>query len=289
MHNENWDDLRYVLTVAETGSVLQAAKRLGVNHATVLRHVSAFEERHGAAVFERTAQGYRLLPDRVHVIRAAHDAEAAMREVGRLASGGRQAFSGTIRITSTDTLCAGMLSQFAADISARDANLRVTLLSSNAHLDLIREQAHIVVRPAANLPDDLVGAAVADLGFAAYASSENVINWLSMAGPLARSIAAKWMGGNVDPERLTTASDSFLTLREMAALGGGIAVLPCFIGDHDMRLKRLHSAMPHLTVPLWIAYHVDTIDTQQMQEVRKELGQFLADHREILRGRNTEN
>lgn len=123
MHNENWDDLRYVLTVAETGSVLQAAKRLGVNHATVLRHVAAFEDRHGATVFERTAQGYRLLPDRVHVIRAAQDAEAAMREVGRLASGGRQAFSGTIRITSTDTLCAGMLSQFATDISARDANL----------------------------------------------------------------------------------------------------------------------------------------------------------------------
>ena len=284
MHNENWDDLRYVLTVAETGSVLQAAKRLGVNHATVLRHVTAFEERHGATVFERTAQGYRLLPDRVHVIRAAQDAEAAMREVGRLASGGRQAFSGTIRITSTETLCAGMLSQFSADISARDGNLRVTLLSSNAHLDLIREQAHIVVRPSVDLSDDLVGVAVADIGFAAYAKSEEVMNWLTMAGPLARSIASKWMGDNVNPARLTTASDSFLTSREIAALGGGIAVLPCFVGDHDMRLKRMPSAMPHMTVPLWIARHVDTIDTQQMQEVRKELGRFLADHRDILHG-----
>ena len=289
MHNENWDDLRYVLTVAETGSVLQAAKRLGVNHATVLRHVAAFEDRHGTAVFERTAQGYRLLPDRVHVIRAAQDAEAAMQEVGRLASGGRKAFSGTIRITSTDTLCAMVLSKFATDISPNDRKLRVTLLSSNAHLDLIQEQAHIVIRPSVALSDNLVGVAVADLGFAAYAKSEDAMNWFTMAGPLARSIAAKWMGDNVSPERLTTACDSFLTLREMAALGGGIAVLPCFVGDHDMRLKRLHSAMPHLTVPLWIARHVDTIDTQQMQEVRKELGQFFADHREILRGRITEN
>lgn len=285
MHNENWDDLRYVLTVAETGSVLQAAKRLGVNHATVLRHVAAFEERHGAAVFERTAQGYRLMPDRVHVIRAAQDAEAAMREVGRLARGGRQAFSGTIRITSTDTLCAGVLSQFAADFSARDASLSVTLLSSNAHLDLIREQAHIVVRPSVDLSDDLVGVAVADLGFAAYAKSKDVKIWLTMAGPLARSKPAKWMSDNVDPERLTTASDSFLTLQEMAALGGGIAVLPCLVGDHDIRLKRLQGAMPHMTVPLWIARHVDTIDTQKMQEVRKELGQFLANHRDILLGR----
>lgn len=110
------------------------------------------------------------------------------------------------------------------------------------------------------------------------------MNWLAMAGHLARSIPAKWMGDNVDPERLTTASDSFLTLREMAALGGGIAILPCFVGDHDSRLKRLQGVMPHMTVPLWIARHVDTIDTQKMQEVRKELGRFLADHRDILHG-----
>lgn len=284
MHNENWDDLRYVLTVAETGSVLQAAKRLGVNHATVLRHVAAFEERHGAAVFERTAQGYRLMQDRVHVIRAAQDAEAAMREVGRLASGGPQAFSGTIRITSTDTLCAMVLSRFATEISGIDRNLHVTLLSSNAHLDLIREQAHIVVRPSVDLSDDLVGKAVANLGFAAYATSEATMNWFALAGPLARSVAAKWMGDNVNPERLTTACDSFLALREMAALGSGIAILPCVLGDHDPRLKRLHSLMPHITVPLWIARHVDTIDTQQMQAVRKGLSKFLADHSDTLHG-----
>ncbi|MCK8465358.1 LysR family transcriptional regulator [Aliiroseovarius sp. S1339] len=284
MHNENWDDLRYVLTVAETGSVLQAAKHLGVNHATVLRHVAAFEERHGAAVFERTARGYQLMPDRVHVIRAAQDAEVAIREVSRLASGGRQGFSGTIRITSTDTLCAAVLSQFAKDISAGDRNLSVTLLSSNAHLDLIREQAHIVVRPSVALSDDLVGTAVAELGFAAYAKHENETEWFVMTGALSRSIAAKWMGDNVSPDHFSTACDSFLTLREMAALGGGIAVLPCFIGDREKRLIRLHKAMPHMSVPLWMARHVDTIETQQLRAVRKRLGEFLADQSATLLG-----
>jgi len=289
LHNENWDDLRYVLTVAETGSVLQAAKRLGVNHATVLRHVAAFEDRHGAAVFERTAQGYRLLPDRVHVIRAAQDAEAAMREVSRLASGGRQAFSGTIRITSTDTLCAMILSKFATEVSASDRNLRVTLLSSNAHLDLIREQAHFVVRPSVALSDGLVGEAVANLGFAAYAAHETTTAWFTLTGPLARSVAAKWMGDNVSPEHLTTACDSFLTLREMASQGGGIAVLPCFIGDSDDRLTRLKTAMPHLSVPLWVARHVDAINTHQMQAVRQGLSKFLADQKRILHGADITN
>ena len=69
MHNENWDDLRYVLAVVDSGSVLQAAKYLGVNHATVLRRVTAFEEQHGLSLFERTPQGYRLLPDCAHILR----------------------------------------------------------------------------------------------------------------------------------------------------------------------------------------------------------------------------
>ncbi|MCK8482786.1 LysR family transcriptional regulator [Aliiroseovarius sp. S2029] len=275
MHNENWDNLRYVLTVAETGSVLQAAKRLGVNHATVLRHVAAFETRHGTTIFERTAQGYRLLPDRVHVIRAAQTAEAAIQEVIRLASGGRQEVIGTVRITSTDTLCAGVLSKFAREMTEKELGFRMTLLSSNTHLDLIREQAHIVVRPSEALSDDLVGTAVADLGFAAYAADHGETKWFAMTGPLSRSVAAKWMGDHISPDDVTISCDSFLTLREMAAMGGGITVLPCFVGDRDQRLVRRHDLMPHLTVPLWIARHVDTVETQHLRVVRKRLGAYL--------------
>ncbi len=39
-----WDDLRYVLAVAEHGGLAAAARALGVNHTTVLRRVNAFEE-----------------------------------------------------------------------------------------------------------------------------------------------------------------------------------------------------------------------------------------------------
>ena len=56
----SWDDLRYVLAVAEHGSVAKAGRHLGVNHATVLRHISGFEERHEVRLFERLPSGYAL-------------------------------------------------------------------------------------------------------------------------------------------------------------------------------------------------------------------------------------
>lgn len=281
MHSENWDDLRFVLAVAETGSVLQAARHLGVNHATVLRRVAAFEERYETILFERTSQGYQLLADRTHIIRAAHAAEVAMQEVHRLASGGRLTLHGTVRVTSTDTLCGVILPRFVTDLQAEESNLAITLLSSNTYLDFSREQANLAVRPSVQLPEDMVGDVATELRFAAYASDHGQTNWLGLSGPLARSVAGKWMDDNVPAEQLTIAADSFLTLQSLAALGHGIAVLPCFVGDGDDRLVRLPTAMPLLSVPLWVAHHVDAIETQQMLAVKKLLLAFLADHAAI--------
>ena len=282
MHSENWDDLRFVLAVAETGSVLQAAKHLGVNHATVLRRVGAFEERHGTTLFERTSQGYQLLVDCAHIIRAAHAAEVAMQEVQRLASGGQQALRGTVRVASTDTLCGLILPPFAAALQAEEQNLTITLLSSNTHTDLSREQASIAVRPSEHLPDDMTGDVATELSFGAYAVSHRQTKWLGLTGPLSRSVAAKWMDTNVPTDQITMAADSFLTLKELAALGRGITVLPRFVGDRDNRLVSLPDAMPAMAVPLWVAHHTDVVETQQMRVVKKHLLRYLSEHLDIV-------
>ena len=78
MHSPDWDDLRFVLAVADCGTLSAAARVLNVTHATVLRRIQAFEEAHGGAVFERGAQGYRLLPERIRVIDAAREVAQAV-------------------------------------------------------------------------------------------------------------------------------------------------------------------------------------------------------------------
>lgn len=55
-----WDDLRYVLAVANAGSLAGAARSLGVNHTTVLRRIIAFEKGLGLRLFERLPTGYVL-------------------------------------------------------------------------------------------------------------------------------------------------------------------------------------------------------------------------------------
>jgi DNA-binding transcriptional LysR family regulator len=40
----DWDRIRIFLEVARTGQILGAARRLGVNHATVARQLTALEQ-----------------------------------------------------------------------------------------------------------------------------------------------------------------------------------------------------------------------------------------------------
>ena len=278
MHNDNWDDLRYVLRVAKTGSVLRAAKQLGVNHATVLRHVAAFEDRHKATIFERTVQGYRLLPDSAHIIQAAKTAEAAIGEVARLAEGGRAMQAEKIRITSTDSICAYVLPVFIRHMNEQARTTDIALLSSNTHLDLLREQAHIMVRPAVALGEDLIGVAVAELSFAAYATATSANQWLGLTGPLARSVAGKWLAENIPVDQITATSDSFMTLAALARQGEGIAILPNFVGDNERDLIALPDVMPKLTVPIWVARHVEATETGEMKNIQMHLGRFLSEH-----------
>lgn len=283
MHSDNWDDLRFVLAVAEEGSVSAAARRLGVNHATVLRRVAAFEERHGLEMFEKSPRGYAIPPDRLRLIDAAREVESAVRSVERLISGRKAPLSGVVRVTSSDTFCVSVLPRMVEDMQRSATGLRIEILSTNAHLDLQRLHADITLRPALALPDDLRGEVAAECGFAIYAAPGVGARWLALSGPLARSAPADWMAESVANSEIAGAADSFLVLREMAALGQGRAVLPCVLGDGDPRLERLDIAR-FAPIPLWVASHADLADTPRLLRIRRYMAEALGQQAALLRG-----
>jgi DNA-binding transcriptional LysR family regulator len=281
MHSENWDDLRYVLAVAEGGSVSAAARALGVNHATVLRRVAAFEERHGVSLFEKGARGYSIPPDRIKVIEAAREVEAAMAAVDRLMRGDAAPVAGRVRVTSTDTFCSTVLPGILAAISTRGPG--VELLTSNGHLDFARLHADITVRPTERLPDDLAGERAGTLGFAVY-GRPGATGWLGLKGRLAGSVAGAWMVETIDPAEIVASSDSFPTLTRFAEAGLGRAVLPCVLGDASSSLERLPGWPDHLSVSIWVASHVDLADASRLRSVRAAIVKGLSEHADALSG-----
>jgi molybdate transport repressor ModE-like protein len=77
----DWDGIRYFLAAARGGSVRAAAKHLGVNHATVLRHIARLEEHLGAQMFEKLPSGYRLTAAGEEVLELANQMEASSNQL----------------------------------------------------------------------------------------------------------------------------------------------------------------------------------------------------------------
>lgn len=285
MHRENWDDLRYVIAVAETGTVSAAARRLGVTHGTVLRRIQAFEDRHDRQVFDKGPTGYALRPDCAALIEAAHEVETAVMGVERMLGAGQGRLKGQLRITSTDTLCQIVLPQVVAEVARAHPGLGLTLVSANAHLDFTRAAIDITLRPSADPPEGLSSQRIGTLGFAAYRArgAADDLPWLMLEGPLVRSTPAAWLAQNVPPGARGPGSDTFLALRSFVALGMGQSFLPCFIADDASGLVRVPGA-PRFEVPLWLACQPELRDSPRIRAVLTEMQAALAPHQDRLAG-----
>ncbi|WP_281855907.1 LysR family transcriptional regulator [Litoreibacter halocynthiae] len=276
MHNSSWDNLRYVLSVIEAGSVSAAARDLGVNHATVLRRIAAFETQYGGVVFDKNANGYRLMEGKDTFVQAVREVESSVLTVERLMQGTNPTLSGVVRISSTDSICQYLLPDVLETLKEDSPQLEIELLSNNLHLNFARMEADLFVRPAMTLPEDMIAESVNQLIFRAYGTSENLDRWFGLKGPLAKSAAAEWMSENIPRAALGSGSDSFVVLSRMAQRGTGIAILPSFVGESIPNLKHLPSKMPDIAVPIWVGSHQDLRDIPRIRAVKRALVEHLS-------------
>ena len=267
----NWDDLRFVLAVADAGSVAGAARLLAVNHATVLRRIAAFETRHGLRVFDKTAQGYRVAEDRRALIEAMREAGGALAAVERLIADERPAVGTAIRITTTDSLSIGPLPAICGRLAAAQ-KADVDFAMSNAHTDFARLQADIAVRPAARLPDELPGESPVSMHFAVFEAEGGGLDAdLGLSGRLGR------IAGAEAAQPAACRADSFVALATLAQAGQGRAILPTHLGRTIPGLARLDRAAGIAPVPVWVASHRDIHRSARLVRARRFIFEALQD------------
>ncbi len=270
----SWDDMIYVLAVAEHGSVSAAARALSVNHATVLRRIAAFETRQGFRIFDKTPRGYQVSADRRALIEAMQTAGEALADVDRMIDTERPRLSGGLRITSTDTLVQFVLPPVIAGLSD-EMGSHIEMRAANNYLDFSRMEAHITVRPTVQLPEDMAGEKAGLLRFGVFAANKKTTGWLGLSGPLTRSSAGAWVVRQTNEPRLI--ADSFLTLAAFAADGQGKAVLPLYVGDNWRGLVRLDVPDDLEPVPIWVASHVDFAKSGRLLRARRYILKALAE------------
>ncbi|MDI7863468.1 LysR family transcriptional regulator [Rhizobiaceae bacterium n13] len=166
----NWDDVRMFLAVARTGQILAASKRLGVNHATLSRRVTALESALQTQLLVRRTNGCELTAEGEVFLAAAERMEtemlAAQAHVGRIDS----TVAGTVRVGAPDGFGVSFLAPRLGQLTSRYPDLKIQLVPVPRSFSLSQREADIAITIEQPEQGRLVSSKLTDYTLGLYAS-----------------------------------------------------------------------------------------------------------------------
>jgi DNA-binding transcriptional LysR family regulator len=291
----NWDDVRMFLAVARTGQILAASKRLGVNHATLSRRVSALEETLATRLLIRRTNGCELTAEGETFLAAAERMEtemlAAQSTVGRIDA----AISGTVRIGAPDGFGVSFLAPRLGALAAQYPDLRIQLVPVPRSFSLSRREADIAITLERPTEGRLVSAKLTDYTLGLYASKAYIAAHGAPAN--AEDLKNHRRIGYVE-DLLYTASLNFTSeiLRswdahfeissaigqtEAVRSGAGIGILHDYIARNDPDLVRV---LPRTDIKraYWTTWHESARELLRVKTVIRFLQELVEHERNIF-------
>lgn len=268
----NWDKFRFILAVAEHGSLSGAARELSVSHATVLRKIKDAEEELSCTLFIKSLAGYTLTETGHAAIADLKAMETLAQEAQRKLTGTKDQLHGSLRITLPIALTRSPLMDCLANFTNMYPNLTLDLSANDSEHDLDKNQADVAIRFSNTPPDHLIGFCLGNVNSAVYGRVDN-----SDIGN------TKWVGWNnsslndEDPDDADYQALTDSGLLKVAAVetGLGLGRLPIFLAKNSPHLVQLFE-FPELPVrDLWVLYHADLKGVARIAILTKHLRNYL--------------
>ena len=129
MKGLDWDDLRYFLAVAATGSLSAAARELNVNTTTVLRRIGNLEEALDARLFERLRSGYALTQDGTRLLQSLEPVDNSLSSLQRDFQAGSGNVRGVVRLSASEVVAGGLLGPLLPDFQRKSPDVALDIIT----------------------------------------------------------------------------------------------------------------------------------------------------------------
>jgi DNA-binding transcriptional LysR family regulator len=269
--NLRWDQVRYFVAVARAGSLVGAARRLGVSHATVLRNISQLEARLGLRLFDHVRSGYRITADGEDVLTSAVAMEEHAEALLRRATGKDPTPEGLLKLVIAD---GSLFDPMPLLRRFRDAQPRIELTVEDAQgaaeVRIARLHADVAILVTNSPPENLVGRQLTRVQFG-YFSSASYLASLPAGDP--RPQDCHWIiwtlgsSGELDDNwhraalrrltgrpRVVMQTDKHAEALAAVRAGLGVSLLCDSVGSE---LCRLPFAEPREAFGVWLLTHPD--------------------------------
>jgi DNA-binding transcriptional LysR family regulator len=266
----DWDDVRFFLAVAKTGSFSAAATQLNTKQTTVGRRIQALERRLGAKLFDRHRHGMEVTPAARGVLVQAESMMSNATSIERHLAGLDREMAGVVRIASTEGIAAHWLVPRLSQLRRTHPDIIVQVIAGDQVLDLATRQADLAIRFFRPTSNQLVAARVGQFNMSVFAapsyieqfglpqSLEDLREHHIVDHTVLHSLPAMKPWSEVverTPSVVLRTNSSYAAM-EAVSVGYGISVFP----DYVSKMSNLQPAPIDLRIvrDIWLVSHEET-------------------------------
>jgi len=265
----NWTLLQSFLAVAETGSLSQAAHRLGTSQPTLGRHIKTLEDELEVELFRRHARGLSLTDLGQAMLPAAQNMQRAMQDLSMTAAGAQKKLDGEVRITTSVFMAHHVMPQILSDIRKAEPAISIDLDPSDETENLLFRRADIAVRMYRPQQLDMITRHLGDIPLGMYAAE----SYLDRAGTprtpddlLQHDLvgydrsdviirAMRDAGWPATRDWFKVRCDNQSAYWQLVRAGCGIGFCQRATADQDPLVHQILSDLPIPSLPVWLSAH----------------------------------
>ncbi len=290
----DWNDLRFFLEVARTGTTLGASKTLRVSQSTVARRITALEEALNLELFDKLQTGYALTEAGAGLLPTAEQAEANIAAFTALAGSSQRGLSGIVRLTTNETFANYFLVRALHEFRKAYPNIRLELITGDRLLDIGGGEADVAVRAGPRpVQGELVGKRLATDTWSVFCSPvyaeahgipRNVDEikghaFISVDRSLHVGPLIEWIDTHVADEDIVLRQSSLSNIIAGIESGLGLSMMSDFLLDHNPKFIKCFTPEVEHDSEVWLMTHERVRQVPRVRAVMDFLGGYFASGR----------
>lgn len=265
----DWTQIRFFVSVAETGSLSACARATGASQPTVGRAIASLEQSLGVSLFKRHARGFELTEQGADLLPHAQAMANAAADLSLAAEGRSQSLEGPVRITASRIVATYVLPSILADLQRAEPSIEIELVATDTVENLLFREADIALRMVRPTQQDLISKHVCDLPMGAYASEkylaehsipekiEDLFDHVMIGYDRSTLIidGARSLGLQVHRDFFAYRTDDQIAYWELVRAGVGIGFTARPVARHDESVVRILPQLEIRALPIWLTSH----------------------------------
>jgi len=257
----DWEDLRYFSTFAQTGSLASAARKLGVDHATVARRIASLEASVNLRLVDRRPRSYILTEDGRQVARYGEKMSDSAYSLERFSGAGQGVVEGDVIIAAPHVFMGNLIAPHIGSFYKRYPRIRLSLTGTKERLSLARREADITLGLVRPVESAVVTRRLGQVNFTLYGSaeylaSEQELRVIAYDDSVAGTPQQAWLKKHCAGRPVVFFSNDLRIQAITAAGHAGIALLPDYLAK-EYHLVPARPGGPVLAQDIWMSVHRD--------------------------------